>query len=90
MPTAILIGDINISVKSLSFMMTAPRIAGMESRKEYFAAISGEFPSNSANEIVDHDLEIPGIIARPCTNPINGVCQAFRTWLLLCLRNLGS
>ena len=65
MPTAILVGDINIAVKSLSFRATAPRIAGMASRKEYFAAVSGEVPSKSANEIVDPDLEIPGIIAIP-------------------------
>ena len=47
----------------------------MESRKEYFAAVSGEVPSKSANEIVDPDLEIPGIIAIPWTKPISGVSE---------------
>ena len=49
--------------------MTAPKIAGMESRKEYCAATCGDRPNNSEIEIVDPDLEIPGMMASPWAIP---------------------
>ena len=45
-------------------------MAGMESKNEYRAAISRRMPSSNAMLIVEPDLEIPGMMASPCTTPI--------------------
>ena len=48
----------------------APKITGIESKKENFADSLGEIPKNIEIEIVAPDLDIPGIIASAWTNPI--------------------
>ena len=50
--------------------IVAPIIAGTESRKENFTANSFLMPKSKLVEIVEPDLEIPGIIAKPCAIPI--------------------
>ena len=55
---------------SLRLSVPAPKMAGMESKNEYLAAVSRSMPSSRPMLIVEPDLEIPGIMANPCTIPI--------------------
>ena len=52
-------------ISELSPMIKAPIIAGKDNRKEYLPAISRSIFKKSATEMVDPDLEIPGIMAKP-------------------------
>ena len=68
---------IAVSVTSRIFSATAPSIAGIESRKEYSAAVFAEIPKNSASDIVVPEREMPGVIAHPCITPMSGACHVF-------------
>ena len=74
MPTNMIVGEPTTEM-SLILSTTAPRIAGIESRKENSAAKAGRIPSNKAVEMVAPEREIPGITANPCATPINKACQ---------------
>ena len=50
---------------SFASRATAPKIAGIERRKENVAAVFLSIPRKIPTEIVDPDLEIPGNIAIP-------------------------
>ena len=45
---------------SLNFKANAPRTAGVDSKKEYFAAFSRSSPIDLPAEMVMPDLETPG------------------------------
>ena len=47
----------------------APKITGIDSKKENLAASFGGMPKYIHIEIVEPDLEIPGIIAIACAIP---------------------
>ena len=51
-------------------MTNAPIMAGRDKRKEYLPAVSRSTFRNSAVDMVDPDREMPGIMAKPCTNPM--------------------
>ena len=52
----------------------AATIIGIESKKDIFADEVLLNPNSSAAVIVTPDLEVPGIIANVCANPINTAC----------------
>ncbi|MCL5019521.1 MAG: hypothetical protein M1426_03445 [Patescibacteria group bacterium] len=58
------------SPKSLNLKITAPKIAGIESKNENLKAFILSIPSISPVEIVAPLLEMPGIIAIPWAMPI--------------------
>ena len=49
--------------------MLAPKITGIDSKKENLAASFGGIPKYIHMDIVEPDLEIPGIIAIACAIP---------------------
>ncbi|GJQ59364.1 MAG: hypothetical protein SCALA701_21650 [Candidatus Scalindua sp.] len=57
------------AIGSFSIVAIAPRIAGIESKKENLAAVSLSMPMKVAAAIVAPALDIPGVIASPCTVP---------------------
>ena len=67
-----------VSPTSRILRATAPSIAGIESRKEYSAAVFAGIPKNSASEIVVPEREMPGVIAQPCAIPMSGACHVFK------------
>ena len=69
---AIIIVDmLNILLDSISRkpIILAPMIIGIDRRKENLAAWLGGIPKNIPIDIVEPDLEIPGIIAKACAIP---------------------
>jgi len=56
---------------SVIFMKVAPRITGIDNKKENFAAEFFSMPLAKAAVTVIPDLEIPGIIAKLWKIPIN-------------------
>ena len=75
-PTETVVRELTVEI-SPNLSTTAPRIAGIESKKENSAAMTGRTPSNKAVEIVAPEREMPGTTAKPCTIPINKACQIF-------------
>ena len=56
------------------FKILAPKIVGIEIKKENFAASTLEYPKYLAAEIVTPDLEDPGISAATWAKPIIIAC----------------
>jgi len=50
--------------------IVAPSIAGIANKNENFIASSFLIPKINEVEIVEPDLDIPGMIAKPCATPI--------------------
>ena len=59
----------NVSI-SKDFKIKAPKMAGMDNRKEKWAASRRDMFKKRAADMVDPDLEIPGKSATPCAQPI--------------------
>jgi len=57
-------------VPELYSKIVAPMIAGMTSKNENVISCFFSRPSNNPVEMVVPDLEMPGIIANACANPI--------------------
>src|SRR3989344_715937 len=62
--------------------MFAPKIAGIESKKEYSATYFLLIPKKLPVKIVESDLEIPGIIEMACAMPIKNEFFAFNNFSL--------
>ena len=62
---------LNVLLDSISKKprILAPKITGIESKKENLAASFGGIPKYIHIEMVEPDLEIPGIIAIACAIP---------------------
>ena len=56
--------------RSPAFSTTAPRMAGIDSKKLNRAAASRSIPRNKPAAMVDPEREMPGVIARPWPKPI--------------------
>src|SRR3989304_1671018 len=59
-----------------TFTNAAPRMAGGERRKEYFALREGETPGTSPSVTAEPDRESPGNTAAPCITPMASASQA--------------
>ena len=56
---------------SIAVRTPAPKITGMERRKEKRADFSDDIPNARPVQIVNPEREIPGIIAIACESPIS-------------------
>ena len=63
-------GNNVLTDKSFRHKISAPRMAGRDSRKEYLAAVSRFKPRKRPTAIVEPDLDIPGFMAIPGISPI--------------------
>lgn len=61
---AIMVLILTSAIKSLNFKIVAPKIIGVDNRKENLVTASLETPNNLPVTIVVPDLENPGKIAR--------------------------
>ena len=74
-------------IGSFNINTIAPRIAGIESKKENLAAIPRSTPMKMAAAIVVPARDMPGVIASPCTAPIISALKTPKSLLPLSVLN---